>query len=258
MANKKKKAKPGCPLWMVTLGDVSALMLTFFVMLLSFSSFEKESVRKVMGIMDGAFSTSKSLKGDLYSSERTKSKTPLRQTDMRFSDDLGPLKEKETGEKSYRDSIRKRFLKRKRRLVSKRGEKHITYANLLDGVHIMIQRDAIFKNPQNLTSDARDLLTDVANLAANTDNELRIVDCLHLSGNSASIEDKRWGDALSRTETIGTFLHKTFNIKKNRFGYGIRPVSADRKPFIDLVILEKLPTNRVTHGRLVNIMKERN
>lgn len=56
-AKKKKKEedKPtGAPAWMVTYGDMMTLILTFFVLLLSFSIIEEEKFRAAMGAFKGA------------------------------------------------------------------------------------------------------------------------------------------------------------------------------------------------------------
>lgn len=47
-------ATPGAPDWMVTFSDCMTLLLTFFVLLLSFSSFDKKDVRKtLMALSEG-------------------------------------------------------------------------------------------------------------------------------------------------------------------------------------------------------------
>lgn len=51
MAKDKKldSGPPGCPLWMLTFGDCMSLLLTFFVMILSFTSFEKVKIDAALG-----------------------------------------------------------------------------------------------------------------------------------------------------------------------------------------------------------------
>ena len=55
MAAKKSKPKdgaPGAPAWMVTFSDCMTLLLTFFVLLLCFSSFDEQSRGHLDGIFD--------------------------------------------------------------------------------------------------------------------------------------------------------------------------------------------------------------
>ena len=52
---KKKPApeEPGCPLWVVTFGDAMSLLVTFFVMLVSFADFEEHALQNMMGALSG-------------------------------------------------------------------------------------------------------------------------------------------------------------------------------------------------------------
>jgi chemotaxis protein MotB len=57
MAGKKKKqeeAAAGAPLWIVTFSDLMSLLLTFFVLLLSFSSIQEVEFQKALGSLKGA------------------------------------------------------------------------------------------------------------------------------------------------------------------------------------------------------------
>jgi chemotaxis protein MotB len=57
MAGKKKKqeeAPAGAPLWIVTFSDLMSLLLTFFVLLLSFSSIQEVEFQKALGSLKGA------------------------------------------------------------------------------------------------------------------------------------------------------------------------------------------------------------
>jgi len=52
---KDGEAKKGAPEWMVTFSDVMSLLVTFFVMLLTFSTADKEKFDKARGSLRGAF-----------------------------------------------------------------------------------------------------------------------------------------------------------------------------------------------------------
>lgn len=57
MARKKLEeggAKKGLPLWLGTFGDLMSLLLTFFILLLSMATFDKEKVDKAIGSLQGA------------------------------------------------------------------------------------------------------------------------------------------------------------------------------------------------------------
>jgi len=52
---KAKKGDGGAPAWIVTFADLMSLLLTFFVLLLSFSNMEVQEFKKVAGAMRSAF-----------------------------------------------------------------------------------------------------------------------------------------------------------------------------------------------------------
>ena len=58
MARKKdqEEGKAGAPAWMVTYGDLVTLLLTFFVLLLSFSTMEVSKFKEAMSSLKGAMS----------------------------------------------------------------------------------------------------------------------------------------------------------------------------------------------------------
>lgn len=58
MAGEKKKEKKcpaGTPDWMVTFGDLNALLLTFFVLLVSMAVFDKIEVQLILSAFQGSF-----------------------------------------------------------------------------------------------------------------------------------------------------------------------------------------------------------
>lgn len=60
MAKRKKISPPqkagGLPLWLGTFGDLMSLLLTFFILLLSMATFDKEKVQQAIGSVQGALS----------------------------------------------------------------------------------------------------------------------------------------------------------------------------------------------------------
>jgi chemotaxis protein MotB len=49
------KCKPGTPGWVVTFGDMMSLLLTFFIMLLSFANMDMVKYKEVLGSVEKAF-----------------------------------------------------------------------------------------------------------------------------------------------------------------------------------------------------------
>lgn len=55
MGAPPKKCEAGAPTWIVTFADLMSLLLTFFVLLLSFSVMENDKFKKIAGAMSDAF-----------------------------------------------------------------------------------------------------------------------------------------------------------------------------------------------------------
>lgn len=53
MRKRKEPDPEGCPLWVVTFGDAMSLLVTFFVMLVSFADFEENALQNMMGALKG-------------------------------------------------------------------------------------------------------------------------------------------------------------------------------------------------------------
>ena len=51
----KEPPPPSCPEWMVTFSDVISLLVTFFVLILTFSTLEIEELEKITGSLKGSF-----------------------------------------------------------------------------------------------------------------------------------------------------------------------------------------------------------
>lgn len=75
MAGRRKKAEGGgggAPEWLVTYGDLMSLLLTFFVLLLSFSTISEEDFNQAMMSMQGAFNILPRFSGVVSNIPRTR------------------------------------------------------------------------------------------------------------------------------------------------------------------------------------------
>ena len=99
---KRKQPEPdeaaGAPEWMVTFSDCMTLLLTFFVLLLSFSSFDENFFRKLRVVFAQEFSSVSSSQGD---------KSAFLATDLIvYPDELDKGSEKPTLTKGREDNIK--------------------------------------------------------------------------------------------------------------------------------------------------------
>jgi len=63
VAPRKKPESPpaGAPLWMATFGDLMSLLLTFFILIVSFSSMQESKFQEAVGSLQGALGVLKAL-----------------------------------------------------------------------------------------------------------------------------------------------------------------------------------------------------
>ena len=61
-----KRPPAGCPGWMMTFGDCMSLLVTFFVMMIAFSSMEEAKLAAMIGILRGAFGIVRRLRGGFH------------------------------------------------------------------------------------------------------------------------------------------------------------------------------------------------
>ena len=57
---RKKREKKGAPGWVVTYGDMMSLLLTFFIMLVSYSNMDIAKYKRLLNSLQGAFNVSES------------------------------------------------------------------------------------------------------------------------------------------------------------------------------------------------------
>lgn len=96
MAGKKQKKQDpppaGAPLWIVTFSDLMSLLLTFFVLLLSFSSIQEVEFQKALGSLKGALGVLP--RNDaIYSPVKTKFPKAIVDQKKKFDDTANEIKE---------------------------------------------------------------------------------------------------------------------------------------------------------------------
>ncbi len=60
----QEEVEEGAPMWMATFADMSTLLLTFFVLLLSFANMDAQKFREMLGSVKDAFGVQKQTPGD--------------------------------------------------------------------------------------------------------------------------------------------------------------------------------------------------
>ena len=215
-SEKKGPSELTCPEWMMTMGDCMSLLLTFFVLLLTFSTTSKSKLMDVVGVMKGAFSIMKV--------EMVKDESAYNEFD--FKDDEERRVFNAEGSSSMRltsNAIQRKF-KILEATIAEIGFKYpLSLAKLDDGIAIEIPADEIFMEGTNtLTFNGKKVIQEISNIAFNIRNEVRIMsnlDKMHMSGQMFS---KEWLKANERNNRIRRMLVDEFGINESRFSVGVQ------------------------------------
>ncbi len=76
----QEEVEEGAPAWMATFADMSTLLLTFFVLLLSFANMDAQKFREMLGSVKDAFGVQKETFGDYMSRSTTALDFAVQQT----------------------------------------------------------------------------------------------------------------------------------------------------------------------------------
>ena len=175
-APPKKKEPPSCPGWMMTFGDSMSLLVTFFVMMIAFSSLEEAKLAAMVGVLRGAFGAV-----DVRMSEGAVESMAITDVDKSIPDsgldhairgespDLRFLTAEEMADAlpDFINEIRQHSAD----VLSDR----LLIQILDEGLSIILQTTDIFeKGSTDLTQDCQPLWQGIASLLLGRNNDLRI------------------------------------------------------------------------------------
>ena len=212
---KDPPAELTCPEWMMTMGDCMSLLLTFFVLLLTFSTTSKSRLMDVIGVMKGAFSFIESQ--DILQREESAfndNNLDSDQSDIKNPKDASTLR-------LSSNSIQKKF-KDMTQSLSDVGFKYPLNVHKLDqGVSIEVSIEDMFVGDTKvLSNNGQKLLQEVANVAINIQNEVRIMSFLRPEDMKGTKLGNAWVTALERNMKLADILNDKFGIENSRFSVG--------------------------------------
>jgi len=178
MGGKKEKEDlkmPSCPLWMLTFGDCMSLLLTFFVMIISFTVFDQEVVEQMLGSFRSRLGLMTTDRAAIYEEVVRQSKTgqvPGSKTGM---DDPNLMK---LGVKKEDTELYRTLLLTREAKEALRGAgmyEMIDVAPLIKGVSIRVRNVALFQPGEAvLREEAKPLLYYFVSILRELPNEIVI------------------------------------------------------------------------------------
>jgi len=204
MARKKKQvqdeAPPGAPDWMVTFSDCMTLLLTFFVLLLSFSSFDDKVLRQLSSSFANALPS--------VSRRQERNKDAFKEAEQVVNiEEHDQGSEKLTLERGYEDNV-------KEETEPKPFRNQKVFLN--PSVKIFWGKGVL------ISSEGQTVLATLASLLREIPGRIVVSE----AGAFSDIESKNYG--LPRAYEIMRYLTKEQGMDKNRFSISATSTLSDR------------------------------
>lgn len=211
MAEKRRPKgaeDPTCPMWMVSFSDMMSLMMTFFVMLVTFSTPDQGKLAEVYGALRGAFGVTNI--GLIVPTQTPSSRPPLRdsQEDVRTIDDEHAM---------WRyDRMRSPTAAIEEQLEALGLHGMIKLDSLEEGISIKLLNPLMFyRREARLTPEGERALALMAEVLVGVHNQIRVVgfpdaDC------GKPEEDAAWRLATARAAAVAVFLSERGKVAPKR------------------------------------------
>ena len=202
--------KKGAPEWMVTYSDVISLLVTFFVMLLTFSTADREKFDKAKGSLKGAFGVTMSsvsrLRESGMATERYLLSGRRSPAGMDFPPEIEPLAREIVGMNS--------------RLKTEKLGAAITMRVVDRGVSIRIPASVIFIRDAALFAPlGEEYLAKLALAVKALPNGIEVMN--HTGpGSKETVRQSAWDLTHERSARVAEFLEKRWRIQPQRLTVG--------------------------------------
>ncbi len=212
MARKRSSGGGGgCPLWMMTFGDCMSLLVTFFVMLISFTNLEQERLLEMIGALKGALGVAPSFRVEEVSEHRVTGESPLPRW-MSLQDLSAVLPDAR---------MRVRRFGRPRP-----GEirPDVIVRMLDDGMAFLVNADPMFEPGRAvLLPGSEELFRQVGGFLGEFLNEVRVIGVMPADAQSLEAEARTpQGLGLARAMVVQERLSEAGRLEPERFGVGAR------------------------------------
>ncbi len=218
MSAKPKQPEEACaPLWMVSFGDCISLLVTFFVMLISFSDLEEAKLLELMGAMKGGFRMTQASNITLGTSINSR----------KVEKNIGASEGQTMVAKHQASKVAAHEVVPQKRFSSNivgSFDKGYVLRLLDEGLSFIIKTESLFEpGTAKLIEKKDDVLGVVADVAADLENEVRIVGVVPETAKviSSSIRTP-WGLGTERAMVLKEGLINKAEFNPARFSLGTR------------------------------------
>lgn len=243
----KRVEESTAPQWMTTLGDCISLLLTFFVLLISFSSLNDNQLMMVMGVVQGALGAVKMDRGLPQGELGPKTGSLVQMADFGSSEERPIKKSQLSSVQLDRVELKKQFADSRPQLSTVGSPVWLTLAEIQEGLVIRLEGTSLFDRENRLTPAAVEALGHAAELAANVGNEIRLVDCTRSdAAHGGGAPAMSWGRRIRRARAVGERLAADYGFAASRFGYGARIAGPDEQPAFELLLMDRIGAREVS------------
>lgn len=252
----------GCPNWMLTMGDCMSLLVTFFVMMMAFSTPNSGQLMDAMEGIQGALGIMP--QGNVLDAQQRQgqSNAPAQDEDRQFEGNkpgghsASTVKEDELAVVNLKTlNVSNRFNQFKERLMEIGFAKLVNGEQLNRGIVITIPVDTMFKpGGKEFIPKTMQILEAFSNLAWTVGNEIQIVARFSVDDNST--DPTNWTMAREQIFAISHELQTRHRIHDSRFTYGYEIIDASQKASICLTLCEKIGVSQISIQDLIKSSKE--
>lgn len=248
----------GAPDWMLTFGDVISLLLTFFVLLISFSTLDDERLMSVFGIVQGALGAVK-VAGP---SAQTDTEKEVKENPMVQVVDVGAESatladpDNLTAVKLNRLYLRKKFEKIREKFKTIGSPALLTLQEVEEGLVFRLEIKEFFDETNQLKPETDPILREIASIVSNVENEIRLVNVSTAGIESYPDEAGSFGTWVRRMNVLQEHLSMIHDIEPSRFGISSRVATTVQSPVLELAVLDRLAVREISARELWNPEKE--
>jgi chemotaxis protein MotB len=246
---KKVPEELTCPEWMMTMGDCMSLLLTFFVLLLTFSTTSKSKLMDVIGVMKGAFSFVKA--------EMVKDETAYNEGSFEDGEDRKVYNRDGSSNMRLNTSSILRLKKVMEENLDEVGFKYPLEIKKLDqGFAIDVAVEDIFlAGTTKLSFKGKKVVNEVGNIAKSLLTEIRITSFMNKRAVSKRFNND-WKEGVERNMALARILRDEFDIRESRFSTAINilkgSTTAENVNKVKIMFVEKLNVNEMSIGEFLN------